>query len=519
MQTLTLDEATVAADRVRSEIDAGRLDDALALAEGALANAVGHPRAVLQHVQALALNLMGRPVDALRSAIGAREGFKTFGSRIGELDAVLAVASVFRSASDYTAALQALEEAETIAREAGDDSRLGIVLRQIGICCSLIGRHQQAMSSLGEAASIHSHDATVREHLNTLLSLYNARNRHALSLPEGSAERLADLDGHLERWSDLATAAAQAGQTRMELMALGNLAITLHDCGLHRDALTALTDLLPRYRAHGMTPNEAICLFEMGRAEQSLGAFDAARGHYAAAVAMFEASALQADLRDALECLSTVEEALGDHRAALAALRRVRVIEASADHQTARENAIQRELRIELARLASQWHRLASIDPLTGLANRRGLEQWFADARVRADNGEPLVILLHDMDHFKAINDRHGHGVGDEVLRRVATLIGANCRANDLAVRYGGEEFLLALMGLDPASAIDVAERLRASIEAFDWSTIAPGLQVTASIGVAALTETEGTVELLTLADRRLYAAKHDGRNRVVHAG
>ena len=207
---------------------------------------------------------------------------------------------------------------------------------------------------------------------------------------------------------------------------------------------------------------------------------------------------------------------MGNHREALAALRRVRAIEAETDKEAAHRSAAQRELRIELARLTSQWHRLASTDPLTGLANRRALDQWLRDAKPRVEQGEALVILLHDMDHFKSINDGFGHGVGDVVLKQVATLLQANCRPGDLAVRYGGEEFLLALVGVESRGAVDIAERLRSSVERHDWQSIVSKLRVTVSIGVAAASEATDHAALLTLADRRLYAAKHGGRNRVV---
>ena len=187
--------------------------------------------------------------------------------------------------------------------------------------------------------------------------------------------------------------------------------------------------------------------------------------------------------------------------------------------RAAHRSVAQRELRLELARLTSQWQRLASTDPLTGLANRRALEQWMSDIRPRVELGESLIVLLHDMDHFKAINDRFGHGVGDDVLRQVATLINANCRPNDLAVRYGGEEFLLALIGVEYEAAVEVAERLRTSVQAFTWTAIASELRVTISVGVAHAAEAHDTTALLTLADRRLYAAKHGGRNRVVYSG
>ena len=121
-----------------------------------------------------------------------------------------------------------------------------------------------------------------------------------------------------------------------------------------------------------------------------------------------------------------------------------------------------------------------------------------------------------DLDHFKRINDSFGHDVGDAVLKRVAELIGQHCRAGDLGVRYGGEEFLLAHSGLAPGDAPDVAERLRVSIGGYNWAPLRAGRSLTVSIGVTNGSQAGGATALLTLADQRLYGAKLRGRNQVV---
>jgi diguanylate cyclase (GGDEF)-like protein len=128
-------------------------------------------------------------------------------------------------------------------------------------------------------------------------------------------------------------------------------------------------------------------------------------------------------------------------------------------------------------------------------------------------------LLLLDLDHFKRINDTFGHDTGDRVLQAVAELLRAQCRATDLAVRYGGEEFLLAFTGTDTAAALPLAERIRVLIASQEWSRLAPGLDVTSSFGLADASEALDASALLTLVDRRLYAAKFGGRNRVVASG
>ena len=127
--------------------------------------------------------------------------------------------------------------------------------------------------------------------------------------------------------------------------------------------------------------------------------------------------------------------------------------------------------------------------------------------------GEPRV---DGPGHFKRIDDSFGHDVGDAVLKRVAELIGQHCRAGDLGVRYGGEEFLLAHSGLAPGDAADVAERLRVSIGGYNWAPLRAGRSLTVSIGVTNGSQAGGATALLTLADQRLYGAKLRGRNQVV---
>lgn len=126
----------------------------------------------------------------------------------------------------------------------------------------------------------------------------------------------------------------------------------------------------------------------------------------------------------------------------------------------------------------------------------------------------PLAVLLLDLDHFKQINDTHGHGKGDEVLAAVGDVLSSNVRASDVAGRYGGEEFLALLPGTDRAGALVIAEKLRVAIEGIN----VPGVSrvVTASFGVAVLPDEAGEPdELVRVADRALYTAKANGRNRV----
>ena len=163
--------------------------------------------------------------------------------------------------------------------------------------------------------------------------------------------------------------------------------------------------------------------------------------------------------------------------------------------------------------------RLAACDPLTGLHNRRSglhcLEEEWELARGRR---QPLSLLAVDLDHFKTVNDLHGHAAGDRVLREVAAALTAAVREQDLVVRTGGEEFLVIMPGADLASATAAAERVRAEVARISAQSVTGRLLVTASVGVvtSAASPAHSPDQLLLEADRALYAAKAAGRDRVV---
>ncbi|MGH6887729.1 MAG: PleD family two-component system response regulator [Rhizomicrobium sp.] len=165
---------------------------------------------------------------------------------------------------------------------------------------------------------------------------------------------------------------------------------------------------------------------------------------------------------------------------------------------------------------------MAVTDPLTGLHNRRYMVRHLETLMATASQaGKPLSFLIIDVDHFKTVNDTHGHAAGDDVLRALAGRIGSNIRAMDTGCRYGGEEFVVLMPETEGAEALRVAERLRHSAEAtpFKIGTSPGELRLTVSIGIAGLEGPGDTAEaLLGRADQALYRAKREGRNRVVAA-
>jgi diguanylate cyclase (GGDEF)-like protein len=161
---------------------------------------------------------------------------------------------------------------------------------------------------------------------------------------------------------------------------------------------------------------------------------------------------------------------------------------------------------------------LALTDTLTGLPNRRAIEDWAArqlSSAVR--HGFSFYVVMIDLDHFKTVNDTHGHGAGDIVLKKFAEILRANCRSSDICGRLGGEEFLLAFTHASEGGAALVTERVRAQLGAVHFQFPGQTLTVTASFGVAGILGMKAPDfnSLLSRADTALYSAKRRGRNRI----
>lgn len=164
-------------------------------------------------------------------------------------------------------------------------------------------------------------------------------------------------------------------------------------------------------------------------------------------------------------------------------------------------------------RLLTEKDYLATTDPLTGINNRLRFANVLRDEVERKRRTEtPMALVMFDIDNFKRINDRHGHNVGDEVLRRLASIVGSEIRATDVFARWGGEEFVVLFRDEDCDAAIIAAEKLRRLIAGADFPTVG---QVKCSFGVAAWTRSDSEANLVARADQALYVSKRGGRNRV----
>ncbi|HZI17819.1 MAG TPA: GGDEF domain-containing protein [Pyrinomonadaceae bacterium] len=198
------------------------------------------------------------------------------------------------------------------------------------------------------------------------------------------------------------------------------------------------------------------------------------------------------------------------------------------DKVTVGEHLIRFDLLDDIDReFQRQIHRLLAHDELTGLLTSKS---FFSELRREAARSEaearPFCVLMMDLDHFKQVNDRHGHLVGSQTLEDVGAVITRSLRAGDVAARFGGEEFAAFLLNADYAQGMVAAERVRAAIESHHFSAVrrgaaaeasTPPLRITVSVGVACYpVDGRDPIELIELADTALYRAKNAGRNRVI---
>ncbi|BFL81852.1 hypothetical protein LFREDSHE_03020 [Shewanella baltica] len=170
-----------------------------------------------------------------------------------------------------------------------------------------------------------------------------------------------------------------------------------------------------------------------------------------------------------------------------------------------------------LGRYQRKLEVMASTDKLTGAANRQVFDEYFRQALDKAKLAQsPISILLLDIDHFKKVNDSYGHGIGDLVLKTMTNMLRGALQQQDILCRWGGEEFLILLPGMDLTRAAELAEQIRELIFQREIKVNGLHISITASIGVAEHQAQEPAEDLIKRADLALYQAKEAGRNQVV---
>lgn len=263
---------------------------------------------------------------------------------------------------------------------------------------------------------------------------------------------------------------------------------------------------------------------EWGHAELALarGDLDQALARVQAMVAVADEHHHEGLLGIGLQMLAYVCERRQELPAALRALRQLQQHEQRARSQSLKGRLDVIERQVDLRHKAQQlqrlehdtrlYQRLAMEDGLTGLANRRQLETVLQAALAlpggAPDSAAPVCLALIDIDRFKQVNDRHSHQTGDAVLCAIAQLMRTHTRDSDLPARLAGDEFVILLRDPDLAQARRVCRRLQAAVRSHDWAALAPGLQVSISVGLAAAEAGDTLVSLMQRADARMYADK-----------
>jgi len=466
-------------------------------------------------------------------------------------------------------ALQHLKTALDQVRKANDSHRHAWTLAQVADLVALQGDEAEAQRLLGQALRLARAEASPL--LLSRMRIYESRHHTRLGDPAG-AKRATESGLALAR---------QAKSLRLQAVHLTNLSDLTVKAGQPQAALAAVQQALPIVRHLGNTRAERVLRHNAALARVALGEFDLARQTLQGLLVTHQASGALAEEVEALREFADAFAAAGNTRMALDLYheeRRLaaRIMAANRDsalaelrsrfdreaqqrqlQQLGRENTLVSARLNNQATLQKVWVASAAVlvmaallvallyrrvrainrslahnheflraqsqrDPLTGLANRRGLHE--AALRREVDARFSGALLLVDIDHFKHINDGHGHAAGDVVLVEVARRLSSVVREADVVARWGGEEFLIYMPGVAPAQAQALAERVLHTVGAQPVPVpglTGPGLRVTVSLGYGCFPLPPGRLSLtleraINLADMALYTAKGQGRNRAI---
>ena len=457
----------------------------------------------------------GDPEKGLECAMGARRLWQRL-DKPGETARALAVESIlFLDLGFNDEAFELAGQALGVANASGDPAILSFALNARGLALVIAREAELGAGLLERAVAMAAELGNDAAEAYYLLNLGFAHTKLAeeaekLGQPEiAMGEREAAIE-----LSQLAIDRAEAaGDYWTVRVALANTAEMLGLQGRY-DLAFGLLDRHARLPGHPGTSLRIHYLYTLGDVLMRAGRLVEARAAAHEALTLAEHSGQVDHQVNATARLAEILEAMGEARQALDLQKRFHNLYVLQSGESARRLARIEEIRAETERLRARSTVLAEqalSDPLTGIANRRSFDQI-----LNRLAGSHCSIAIVDLDHFKAVNDRYSHIVGDAVLQRVAATLVGQLGPHGHAARLGGEEFALVFPGAPEAVASAFCEGIRTAIASIDWSDIAPGLTVTVSMGLAEGEGDQPSGELLQLADRRLYAAKSNGRDCIV---
>lgn len=447
--------------------------------------------------------------------------FRAHGERRGEARSLNLLGSMHLRLAEYGLALARYEEALERFREIDDRRAQARVFANIGNVELRLGNIATALELFDQALvlrrEVNDSEGAGFDLNNSAFAHVTVARKHAAA---GQADDARAAGARaVERLERALEIARDQGFRRLEVHAMQTMVEAYQAMARPHEALGLAAEVLARARESADSWIEAYALAQLGDLRAETGASEEGADLLEQAIASFASLQARDEVARVRRLLARVREGQGRAAEALASLKEAYALEQDLkDEETERRSrALSARRRLQQAEAEiARMRELALRDALTGLANRREfdvrLEAALADA---AASGRPVALAMADIDHFKQVNDRFSHTTGDEVLRLVGSILRAHCRREDVAARFGGEEFALILPGADRATAIDACERCRRAIEGQDWTAIHPGLGVTISFGIAWSKGALDVTALVTDADRNLYASKHGGRNRV----
>ncbi|MBP1880251.1 tetratricopeptide repeat-containing diguanylate cyclase [Agrobacterium rubi] len=437
-------------------------------------------------------------------------------------------------------AIEFAAEALNIADQSSDLRSRSLAINVIGVIFWMTRQPSQAIDYCGRAVELAREACDLSFECWWLINLGGAHSEAAYLASETEDRKSTEtsMKAAIETTKQAHAIAQSLKDAWAERLCLGNLA----EYSNALDEFVIAEEYLAQYRAvpgNDDARSNGHYLDILGRTLISLKRYEEALVPLKQAHALAKENTNIETLMNACLYLSKAHEHLGAFEPALHFYKRYHSLHQQFTAERTQQNARMVEIHYEtkklktsldteaessaqmarsLAALQQQTNILteaANTDPLTGLANRRRLEAILNDVDI---SRSPYALAMLDVDHFKKINDTFSHITGDRVLVQIGSLIKMSIRQQDLAVRFGGEEFVILMPGATMAQAKRACERIRVKIARHDWSRIAGELSVTVSIGLAVSKDAENPEAVLEDADHHLYCAKQSGRNKVVCA-
>ncbi len=424
-----------------------------------------------------------------------------------EAKATTTMAWVSSSLEDYKDAIAFSTRARSLYRTIGDNAQEAAALIQVAICHLALGYAQRALIFAEQAkklvkksgqktllADVYTTHGDIYKHMQDFEKAVKYFNK-ALSYQTDAAFNTSGTTNH---------------QTLLKIGA------TYRDMGNTVKAMNYIQEALRMVEVRGQVNALYNCHLELSLLHKAMGDYRTALKHFQQYHAIEKdmlAAKADSELR-ALKITREVEQAKRE-----AAILKSKNVELEITIKELADTKGELEQRnSELTKLNKRIHELSIRDGLTGLYNRRFLDEnlprLFAEAKRYKRS---LCLAMLDIDHFKLLNDNYSHQMGDEVLKKVASIFLDNLRNVDIAARYGGEEFSIIMPVTDLEAAHQGCERIRVAIESYPWHKFDKDMKVTISVGLSHNFRADSADNLIEIADKYLYKAKGSGRNRVAY--